>query len=162
MIKTLLVLTPGYFISKYVSFRLPIQSPYERQPSLTRTNRNLSKKRYNFSCINRNVFCQMILKHFLHDFGNLTLLSLWLFTYQNALGETLVSWNCQWGCQKQNATACVFLMNWRSDLLRISHKTFRAPEMLSCLHLWSLSNLLRIASVLRESSTLRCCLHYTG
>jgi len=71
-----------------------------------------------------------------------------------------VSWNCQWRCQKQNVTACVFRMNWRFDELRISHKTLRALEMLRCLHLWSLSNLLRIASVLREPSTLRCCPHW--
>lgn len=51
-------------------------------------------------------------------------------------------------------------MSWRSDLLQISHKTLRAVEMLHCLHLWSLSNLLRIASVLREPSTLRCCPHW--
>ena len=52
-------------------------------------------------------------------------------------------------------------MNWRFDELRISHKTLRALEMLRCLHLWSLSNLLRIASVLREpSTTLRCCPHW--
>ena len=114
----------------------------------------------NVSCINLNVFRQMISIHFLHDFGNLTLLSFWLFTYQNALDKTLVSRNCQWRCQKQNVTASVFRMNWRSDVLRISHKTLRAPEMLRCLHLWSLSNLLRIASVLREPSTLRCCPHW--
>ena len=68
-----------------------------------------------------------------------------------------LSWNCQWRCQKQNVTAFVFRMNWRSDLLRISHKTLLAMEMLRCLRLWSLSNLLRISSVLRETSTLRCC-----
>ena len=71
-----------------------------------------------------------------------------------------MSWNCQWRCQKQNVTAFVFRMNWRSDLLRISHKTLLALEMLRCLHPWSLSNLLRIASVWREPSTLRCCPHW--
>ena len=69
--------------------------------------------------------------------------------------------NCQWRCQKQNVTAFVFRMNWRFDELRISHKTLRALEMLRCLHLWSLSNLLHIVSVLREPSTLRCCLALT-